>query len=166
MMDTRNPLQPAHSRISSLAREGPSFVLLLSHKRPCQILVLTASWDFIINNNSRKSPISRRILGITRCTFGLQLDANTRKCTSRPIANRQGTGIGDRTSLGAHSRRRPKSVVTTTCGRARHAPWHVVFRRQKTMTNSGTELSCTALCVVQPPRRGQQIPWRIRYRNT
>jgi hypothetical protein len=121
MMDTRNPLQPVHSRIS-LAREGPSFVLLLSHKRSCQILVLTASWDFIINNNSRKSPISRRILGIARCTFGVQLDANTRKCTSRPIANRQGTGIGDRTSLGAHSRRRPTSVVTTTCARARHAP--------------------------------------------
>jgi hypothetical protein len=47
---------------------------------------------FIINNNSRKSPISRRILGIARCKFGVQLDINTRKCASRPIANHGAQG--------------------------------------------------------------------------
>jgi len=154
MMDTRNPLQPVHSRISSLAGEGPSFVLLLSHKRPChQILVLTASADFINNNNSRKSPISRRILRIARCTFGVQLDANTRKCTSRPIANQEGTGIGDRTSLGAHSHRRPTSVVTTMCARARHAPWHVVPRRQKTTTIPGQNCHVQHCVWYNPKKR-------------
>ncbi len=54
---------------------------------------------------------------------------------------------------GAHSRPRPTSVVETTRAKSETRPFAPRLpstRRQKTTTNSVTELSCTALCVVQP----------------
>jgi hypothetical protein len=95
---------------------------------------------FNISNNSRKSRISRKILGIARCTFGVQLDANTRKCTSRPIANHGAQ------SSSSDVCRRDNARECETRPFARRLP---STRRQKTTTNSVTELSCTALCVVE-----------------
>jgi hypothetical protein len=128
MMDTRNPLQPVHSTIF-LAREGPSFVSLLSHTRPCNILVLTASWDllFII------TPGKAQYLGGFWESRGvhseynwLQTRANVHPAQSQTMGHRDRGS--DLRRGGAHSRPRPTSVVATTRARARHAPLHVVSR--------------------------------------
>lgn len=65
-----------------------------------------------------------------------------------------GTEIADRTSLGGGPQSSPSDVCRRDNAReseirpfARRLP---STRRQKTTTNSVTELSCTALCVVQP----------------
>jgi hypothetical protein len=168
MMDTRNPLQPVHSRIF-LAREGPSFVLLLSHKRPCHILVLTASWDLLIIITLGKAQYLGRFWesrGVHSEYNWIQTRANEHPAQSQTMGYRdcgsdllrRGPTVVPVRRLSSRQRARERDTPLCTSSPV-YTPAEDDHKfRDRTVVYS-------TVCGTTPRRR-QQIPWRIRYRNT